>query len=75
VIFAVAAHRCGTTLSGGGWMIGDSPTADVAGGAGAGLSTIWISRGRPWIGAGPAPDHIVDDVVEAVGWLHTRIPA
>ncbi len=74
VIFAVAAHRCGATLSGGGWMIGDSPALDVAGGAGAGLATVWIRRGRSWTGDGPAPDHVADDVVEAMDWLHATVP-
>jgi putative hydrolase of the HAD superfamily len=68
-IFAVAAHRCGTTLSGGGWMIGDSAEHDVRGGAGVGLSTIWISRGRAWTDAATPPDRTCDDVVEAIDEL------
>jgi 5'-nucleotidase len=30
------------------WMIGDHPVADIAGARAAGLSTAWISHGRPW---------------------------
>jgi putative hydrolase of the HAD superfamily len=69
VIFAIAAHRCGTTLSGGGWMVGDCPTLDVAGGAGVGLSTIWVRRDRGWPDVAPPPDRTCDDVVDAIDWL------
>ncbi|WP_234323897.1 HAD family hydrolase [Streptomyces sp. NRRL S-481] len=40
----LAAERCGTDLAAGGWMIGDSPEHDVAGGPAAGLRTMWIGR-------------------------------
>jgi putative hydrolase of the HAD superfamily len=58
-IFRLTARRCGTDLT-GGWMIGDSPSADIAGARSAGLSTIWIHRGQDWPG-GPQPDHIAKD--------------
>lgn len=47
--FAQAAARCGTTLSAGGWMIGDNPVNDIGGGQAAGLGTIWIANGSPWL--------------------------
>ncbi|MGW1534472.1 HAD family hydrolase [Streptomyces aureus] len=46
-LFELAAERCGTNLSYGGWMIGDNPATDIGGGRAAGLRTIWI-QGRPW---------------------------
>jgi HAD superfamily hydrolase (TIGR01549 family) len=67
-IFEAAARRCGADLA-GGWMIGDNPAADVAGGQRAGLGAIWIRRGRKWSPADPAPDAIADDVPAAVAVL------
>ncbi|GAA1077206.1 HAD family hydrolase [Nocardiopsis metallicus] len=64
-LFEIAARRCGAALGDGGWMVGDSPMADVVGGRGAGLRTVWIDRGRPWPAKLPAPDHSVGDVREA----------
>ncbi|WP_026117072.1 HAD family hydrolase [Nocardiopsis valliformis] len=68
-LFEIAARRCGAPLEGGGWMVGDSPTADVVGGRGAGLRTVWIDRGRPWPEKLPAPDHSVTDVREVFALL------
>lgn len=31
-LFEVAAQRCGMTLEGGGWMVGDNLVADISGG-------------------------------------------
>ena len=64
-IFELAAERCGANLI-GGWMVGDSPEADVAGGQAAGLQTAWIRRGRVWPEDDPMPDLLVDTVAEAV---------
>lgn len=63
-IFELAAKRCGANLF-GGWMVGDSPEADVAGGQAAGLQTAWIRRGRVWPVDDPMPDLMVDTVAEA----------
>jgi HAD superfamily hydrolase (TIGR01549 family) len=63
-IFEVAARRCGARLADGGWMVGDCPTRDIAGGRGAGLRTIWLRHGRRWEPAAPAPDAIVDTIRE-----------
>lgn len=46
-IFHAAAEAAGAAL-GGGWMVGDSPTSDIAGGTGVGLRTIWVSLDRDW---------------------------
>ena len=64
-IFVEAARRCGTALQ--GWMVGDSPSADVRGGQGVGLGTIWFPRGRAWDLGDPGPDARADTVPEAVG--------
>ena len=65
-IFEVAAERCGARLADGGWMIGDAPEADIAGGRNAGLRTVWMCRGRVWDGAFPIPDRVADDITAAV---------
>ncbi|RBQ17807.1 HAD family hydrolase [Spongiactinospora rosea] len=68
MLFEIAAKRCGMSLTaegGGGWMIGDSPIADVAGGRAAGLRTIWIDRGV-WPDHDQEADHVVIDVLQAI---------
>ncbi|MGC5400771.1 HAD family hydrolase [Streptomyces sp. DT20] len=64
-LFELAATRCGVSLAGGGWMIGDNPAGDIGGGHQAGLRTIWL-RGRPWPDGLPAAHHVVDDVTDAI---------
>jgi putative hydrolase of the HAD superfamily len=56
-LFAAAADRCGLSLDGGGWVVGDSPEHDIVGGRGAGLATVWIERGRSWPDGLTPPDH------------------
>jgi|SRR5665213_720710 len=63
-IFEEAARRCGVGLE--GWMVGDSGPADIRGGQGVGLRTIWFHRGRTWDLGGPEPDAQVSDVPAAV---------
>jgi FMN phosphatase YigB (HAD superfamily) len=63
-IFEEAARRCGVDLE--GWMVGDSGPADIRGGQGVGLRTIWFHRGRTWDLGGPQPDARVSDVPAAV---------
>ncbi len=63
-IFEEAARRCGLPLK--GWMVGDSPSADVAGGHGVGLRTIWMDRRRTWNQAGSEPDFVASSIPEAV---------
>nr|WP_276607651.1 HAD hydrolase-like protein [Microbispora catharanthi] len=64
-MFEIAAKRCGMTLSEGGWVIGDNPTADIAGGRAVGLRTIWIDRGTS-LGVDHQADHVVGDVLQAI---------
>ncbi|MFI6903927.1 HAD family hydrolase [Nonomuraea sp. NPDC050394] len=67
-LFEIAARRCGLSLKDGGWMIGDSPEADIAGGRAAGLQTIWIDRHSRTKQSEPA-DHVVADVLDAMAIL------
>jgi FMN phosphatase YigB (HAD superfamily) len=64
-LFEIAAKRCGVTLDGGGWMIGDNLVADIAGVRAAGLRTIWIDRGT-WPGSEHGADHVVSHVIQAI---------
>jgi FMN phosphatase YigB (HAD superfamily) len=63
-IFQMAADLCQRPLK--GWMTGDSVCADMAGGRGVGLRTIWIARGREWASSDPAPDAVVLTVPQAI---------
>lgn len=76
-IFSIIAQRCGTSITRGGWMIGDDPILDVAGGRRAGLRTIWLQRESTlWPQDQPAPDNTVATVVDAVEiLLHAPQPA
>ncbi|WP_440100411.1 HAD family hydrolase [Streptosporangium sp. H16] len=69
-LFEVAARRCGMTLEGGGWMVGDNLVADIGGGQAAGLRTIWIDRGT-WTGHDHSADHVATDVLQAMEILHS----
>ncbi|MGB9033265.1 MAG: HAD family hydrolase [Paeniglutamicibacter sp.] len=67
-IFRIAAGRLGLELT-GGWMVGDHPTADIAGGKAAGLETGWVSRGKIWADSSMIPNLAADtaaEVIEAV---------
>jgi FMN phosphatase YigB (HAD superfamily) len=64
-LFALAAKRAGAQLT-SGWMIGDNPQADIAGARGAGLRTVWLSRGRTWPIADFEPDHYANDPAAAI---------
>jgi FMN phosphatase YigB (HAD superfamily) len=63
-IFEEAARRCGARLA-GGWMVGDAPEADIVGGHGVGLTTIWLHRERDWPLTGTRPDYVTANVPEA----------
>ncbi|MEU2774015.1 HAD-IA family hydrolase [Streptomyces sp. NPDC007162] len=67
--FALAAARCGGVLRDGGWMVGDNPVNDIAGGHSAGLRTIWIGHGRSWPAGDSGPDHTVSHVRAAIDLL------
>ena len=62
-IFEEAARLCAHPLR--GWMVGDSPEADVGGGAGVGLRTIWMSRGRQWGFPDFSPEFTVGSIPDA----------
>jgi putative hydrolase of the HAD superfamily len=64
-IFAAAREVAGIADS-GGWMVGDHPTADIGGGAAAGLSTAWLHRGRAWPEATFRPTAVAGDFAQAV---------
>ncbi|MGS2645773.1 HAD family hydrolase [Streptosporangium sp. G12] len=70
-LFEVAAQRCGVTLEGRGWMVGDHLVADIGGGQAAGLRTIWIDRGT-WVGHDHSADHVVTDVLQAMEILQAE---
>jgi putative hydrolase of the HAD superfamily len=70
-LYELAAARCGTQLTSGDWMTGDNPETDIAGGAAAGLRTIWV-RGRHWPANLKNPHHTVDDVTDAIDYLLTH---
>ena len=66
-IFEMVAELCESPLE--GWMTGDSVAADIAGGRGVGLRTIWIARGRTWTSPDPAPDAVVTTVPQAINTI------
>jgi FMN phosphatase YigB (HAD superfamily) len=61
-IFEIAATGAGATLD-GGWMVGDHPSYDVAGGINAGLSTIRIGSHHEV--ETPQAHHHFDSVLKA----------
>ncbi|MEI8408952.1 MULTISPECIES: HAD family hydrolase [unclassified Kribbella] len=61
-IFEIAAERAGATLT-DGWMVGDHPSYDIAGGKNAQLSTIRIGHKHPV--DTPAADHHFASVLDA----------
>lgn len=61
-IFEIAAEEVGASLD-GGWMVGDHPAHDIAGGINAGLRTIQV--GNRHSVEGPRADHQVESVVDA----------
>ncbi|TDC37237.1 HAD hydrolase-like protein, partial [Micromonospora sp. KC213] len=50
----------------GGWVVGDSPEADIGGAAAVGLPSVWLHRGRSWSDTRFAPTRIVDSLIAAV---------
>lgn len=74
-IFRTAAEGAGCALADGGWMVGDNPGADVAGGAAVGLRTVWIDgkgdSGPEALAATETAAAVVKDVVDAFPLLLT----
>ncbi|MBT2456051.1 HAD family hydrolase [Streptomyces sp. ISL-86] len=63
-VFHLVAERTGAELE-GAWMVGDSLSADIAGGAAVGMRTLWVSGGRAPRAGGPTPDITVPVIAEA----------
>lgn len=64
-IFEIAAERARVRL-GGGWMVGDSPEADIHGASALGLRTVWLHRGRPWTERRFSPTRTADGPIAAL---------
>ncbi|MGW0986036.1 HAD family hydrolase [Streptomyces sp. NPDC002486] len=64
-IFHTAAVTVGARLD-GAWVIGDSPHADIAGAAGIGARSVWVSGGRPWTGTAHTPTRTALDAASAI---------
>ncbi|GGP40307.1 HAD family hydrolase [Streptomyces abikoensis] len=67
--FVKAAEACDSSLSGGGWMVGDNPETDICGGQAAGLRTVWVSRDRHWPTHLAPPDRSVPNALAAIELL------
>lgn len=66
-IFEQAAARLGVELDRrGGWMVGDTLDADIAGGIAAGLRTIWLPGDNALTVSDPQPDHVCDTMADAL---------
>jgi FMN phosphatase YigB (HAD superfamily) len=67
-IFESAARKLGTGLGPHGWMVGDTLAADIAGGIGAGLRTVWLPAAGTAQDAPPQPrpDHVRASIVDAL---------
>ncbi|GCB52897.1 HAD family hydrolase [Streptomyces sp. NL15-2K] len=70
-IFQLAAERCGRALAEGGWMIGDNPEHDIAGGRAAGLRTMWVGEQHAWPRGELRADRTVVDAVAAISRLQS----
>ncbi|MFC5144633.1 HAD family hydrolase [Streptomyces aureoversilis] len=68
-IFHHALAALGAEPSPRAVMVGDSLTADVGGAQAAGLSAVWISKGRPLPGDGPQPHRTVVSIRDAIELL------
>ncbi|MEU1311030.1 HAD-IA family hydrolase [Streptomyces cinnamoneus] len=63
-IFRHALGRLGAVAGPHVAMIGDSLEHDVAGAHIAGLTTVWVSNGRPFLQSGPRPNHTIRTITE-----------
>jgi putative hydrolase of the HAD superfamily len=68
-IFEIAAAKLGVELGPDGWMVGDTLDADIAGGAAAGLRTVWLRHGRPQPEEGPWADRMCETMAQALDLL------
>ncbi|NDL56715.1 HAD family hydrolase [Phytoactinopolyspora mesophila] len=65
LIFELAAERARAPL-GGAWMIGDNPASDIAGAHRAGISSVWMHRGRVWAESEFQPTASAGSCAEAI---------
>ena len=70
-IFGLAAESVGESLT-DAWMVGDNAWADVGGAHASGISSIWLSRGRPWPDVPYARTLVADDFPDAMHLLATN---
>ncbi|MDH6578796.1 HAD superfamily hydrolase (TIGR01549 family) [Kitasatospora sp. MAP5-34] len=74
-IFEIAAQRCGVQLTrdwtSHAWMVGDHAPADIAGAEVAGLRSVWLHHGRPWVEPSYRPTLSATGLPEAVGLVLT----
>ncbi|MFG2230822.1 HAD family hydrolase [Streptomyces sp. NPDC048723] len=68
-LFATAAELCGAAPHDGGWMVGDDPVKDIAGGRSAGLATLWIGTPDRWPGHLHVPDRTAPTALSAIRLL------
>jgi putative hydrolase of the HAD superfamily len=69
--FEAAAAACRASLE-GGWMVGDSAEADIAGAEASGLSSVWLTRGRLWTHSTYRPNVVAASVAEAAAEIIAR---
>jgi putative hydrolase of the HAD superfamily len=77
MIFHAAAALCGYSGDGAPpctWIIGDNPSADIAGAVACGFRCIWIDRGREWDERNYRPDLTANNIPEAVRQLMRAQP-
>ena len=73
-IFELAAQQVGADLARDTvWMIGDSPSADIAGAVEVGIDSIWLARGRRWTEPRFSPTETVDAIAQAFERLVPRV--
>jgi putative hydrolase of the HAD superfamily len=64
-IFEAAARKAGARIE-EGWLVGDSPEADIAAAVEMGIPGIWLRRGRAWSEPRWRPHAVADSVEEAL---------
>ncbi|WP_424886996.1 HAD family hydrolase [Streptomyces sp. XH2] len=74
-IFRHALARLGAEPGPHAVMVGDSLESDIAGTHRAGLTTVWVSHGRPLADTETRPQHIIQTVTEAAAVLKQPLSA
>ena len=55
-------------------MVGDHPTADIAGAAACGLMTAWVSHRQAWPDGAPEPDLRAPDAASLLAAIAAGAP-